>query len=366
VIVRDPAGIALGWGIYNGASRLAVRVVTDRCETLPTAVWLRDRVASAIDARSHLLTDPRHTTFRLFFGEADGIPGVVIDLFGTDVVIQVSGAFAYDNIDAISRACADALAPYGPAPSLYRAHDDATLAKEGVDRGEYEPDATAMVRETIVRENALEWIVLIGAGQKTGHFCDQRENRSRVARRAIGARVLDCFSYHGGFALTALAHGARDAVCVDSSADAVACIREIARLHVVAELVTTVRGDVFECMRSGTVAGRRVDSFDLVVLDPPKLVGQRRDLDAGLRAYKDLNVSTMRGMRSGARLATFSCSGAVSREEFRRVLAWAASDLRPDGRRVVIEESYSQPSDHPVPLSFPEAEYLKGFLLRIE
>lgn len=394
-VVRDPSGAALGWGIYNPVSRLALRMFSLGCDTLPVRSQLEHRIAAALYARVPLLTSGDHTAFRLVFGEADAIPGLVADRYGDLVVAQYSGAFAWDNRVTIAAALVNALGEYGVDARVVESIDAATLKKDGIDTGvnaNGTDDATAgnsalasaqgadenaggadEVSTATIIENGLPWIINPAGGQKTGHYCDQRENRAALARVAAalggegarggkGALVLDAFAYHGGFALTALATGATGAVCLDSSAAALERLRENAALQGVAERVETIRGDAFELLRSGHVGDHGLAEFDLIVLDPPKLVTQRRDLESGLRAYKDLNLSVFRAARRGTRVATFSCSGAVSRDDFRRALAWAAKDA---GRPVAIEAEFGQPADHPIPLHFPEAEYLTGFLLRV-
>ncbi len=361
-IVRDGAGTAIGWGAFNPASRLAVRVLSRDCSVIPTSVDLSQRIRRAIDARAQLFADPDNTAFRLVFGEADEIPGLAVDLFGNVAVAQFSGAFAWDNRDIISASLIQVVSAYGIDATFMTILDNAMLAKEGLRDVESGQDNRGKSSITVV-ENGLKWFVEPTSGQKTGHYCDQRENRRIVATEAVGRRVLDLCSYHGGFALTALAHGAREAVCVDSSATALERLKQNASLQGSVADVTAVRGDAFAVARRGSIEHNGLTDFDLIVLDPPKLVSQRRELDAGLRAYKDLNLSVMRHARPGAKLATFSCSGAVGRGDFQRVLAWAAKDA---GRRVVIERTLSQSCDHPIPLSFPDAEYLTGFLLRVE
>lgn len=371
-VVRDPSGEALGWGIYNPVSRLAVRMFSRGCDCLPIRSQLERRIRDAVGARNSLFSSLDNTAFRLVFGEADAIPGLAVDRYGDLVVAQYSGAFAWDNRALIEAVLSDALRDYDVEAQIVTTVDAAILRKDGISEAPEFPECDAGAENAAlrsnegapvtVRENGLLWIIDPTDGQKTGHYCDQRENRAAIARVASGARVLDCFSYHGGFALTAIAAGAAGAVCIDSSAAALARLNENAAAQGISERVETLRGDVFELLRHGEAGGHRLGDFDLIILDPPKLVAQRRDFDSGLRAYKDINLSVFRAARPGARVATFSCSGAVSREEFRRAIAWAAKDA---GRSVAIEQQLGQPADHPVPLHFPEAEYLKGFLLRI-
>ncbi|MFW5643395.1 MAG: class I SAM-dependent rRNA methyltransferase [Alkalispirochaeta sp.] len=368
VVVCDQSGEPIGWGSYNPRSRLAVRMLTRTPQSPLLRSVLDDAVRRAVAARHPLLRDPQQEAFRLIFGEADGLPGVVADLYGEVVSVQYSGAFAWDNRELIESVLRREVAArrVGDTPErveIARRFDTTMLRREGLPEVAGDEDARAVT----VLENGLPWRVYPWSGQKTGLYCDQRENRAVVAgivanlSASGGVRVLDGFCYHGGFGLQSLAAGAQYACFLDSSAEALEIVRENAALQKVpAERYECVRGDLFEALRRDTVPGG-IASYDVIVLDPPKLVPSRRAFDDGLRAYKDLNLSVLRYMKPGARLVTFSCSGAVGAADLRRTIAWAASDL---GRTVVIEGILSHPPDHPIPLAFPEAEYLKGLVLR--
>lgn len=334
----------------------------------PDRGWLEGAIRSAVERRE-LLVSSGADHVRLVFGDAEGAPGIVADLYGEVCVVYLSGAFMLDNIETVQQVLIESVSEcYGWTPRCIVRGDEELLALEGVDpravnlaRPELDPSPAS--GRLVVRENGLSWYVAPGSGQKTGLFCDQCDNRGRVARLAAGARVLDAFCYHGGFGLTALAAGARHLTAVDSSRDALDALAANARLQGVDPArITVVRGNAFELLRRNELP-QSITEFDVIVLDPPKLVARRDALEAGLRAYKDLNLSVIRHAAPGARIATFSCSGGVTREQFRRALAWAAGDAR---RTVRIEEVLGQPGDHPVPLAFPEAEYLTGFLLRVQ
>lgn len=381
VCVSDPGGVPLGWGIWNAASRLAVRMISHDPGQSISGELIEDRVARAVARRDAMIDNTRHSAYRVVFGEADGLPGVVVDRFGAYRVLQISSAFAWDNRDRIAgwvaaaSGCDRALVKMVP--------DMAMLAREGIaervvhaeleDAGGAEqtsvrlPDDTSTdasnTEQCEVIENGLRWRVYPAAGQKTGFYCDQRENRQRVASCARGRRVLDVFSYHGGFGLTAFAHGAQAVCFIDSSDDALALVAENAELQGAPhDALTTIQGDAFTILRDNAVPDG-IAAWDLVILDPPKLAPARKDVDRAMRAYKDLNLAVMRNAASGTLLATFSCSGVIDWVSLRRVLGWAAHDA---GRTVRVIAVLPQGTDHPVPLSFPEAEYLTGFLLEIE
>lgn len=367
-IVCDPTGTPIGWGIYNEASRLALRMITRNSSSAIHRGTFTSLIRDSISRRDDPRRDPDTDVFRLLFGEADGFPGLAVDRLGDALVMEISGAFAWENRGWIVQ---DFLRLTG-AQRILIEPDREMLDRDGVPgplsseehRGEGEAAAEpAAGKALIVRENGLSWYAEPGGGQKTGFYCDQQVNRRRLGELSRGLSVLDGFCYQGGFGLTALSRGAARVTCADSSADALAIVeRNRALQGADADRLEIVRGDLFSMLRNNAVGAGSLERYDLVILDPPKLVPARHHRDAGLRAYKDLNMAAMRKMRQGARLATFSCSGAVSRDDFRTALAWAAADA---GRVVRIEELFSQGPDHPVPLHFPEAEYLKGFLLRI-
>jgi 23S rRNA (cytosine1962-C5)-methyltransferase len=198
-------------------------------------------------------------------------------------------------------------------------------------------------------------------GQKTGFYIDQRLNRQAVARHATGKRVLDLFCYTGAFACSALAAGAAEAVLVDSSPGALALAEEnLALAGVVRGKWEIRKGNAFEVLRSFRDRG---ESFDLIVVDPPKLAPTRAHALRAGRAYKDLNLLAFKLCRPGGSVATFSCSAGIDAATFRTILSWAAVDAE---REVHVLERYFQPPDHPVSLRFLEGEYLKGFLCRVE
>jgi 23S rRNA (cytosine1962-C5)-methyltransferase len=216
------------------------------------------------------------------------------------------------------------------------------------------PDELGVVR---CRENGVQLEVEPLKGQKTGMFLDQRENRRTIGQLSAGARVLDVYTYAGGFALNAIRGGAKEALCVDSSARALERVKAHAALNGCAEKVSTVEADAFRWLETA-----RPKSWDVVIVDPPKFARARKDLDAALKGYQRLNVLAMNACADGALLATCSCSQLVDEETFERMIAAAAKDA---GRRVQILQVASQGPDHPVPPAFPEGRYLKFVLCRV-
>ena len=224
----------------------------------------------------------------------------------------------------------------------------------GVLAGKHPPEIVEVI------ENGIAYGINIAEGQKSGFYCDQRDNRRIVAAHAKGKRVLDCFCYTGGFTLNALKNGATSVTCVDSSALAIETLaKNIGPNKLDASKQTSLQGDVNRQLRALREQGEK---FDIIVLDPPKYAPSRSALDKASRAYKDLNRQAMLLLESGGLLATFSCSGAMDIDTFKQVLAWAALDA---GKEVQFIYQFCQPEDHPVRASFPEGEYLKGLLCRV-
>jgi 23S rRNA (cytosine1962-C5)-methyltransferase len=196
-------------------------------------------------------------------------------------------------------------------------------------------------------------------GQKTGAYLDQALNRPRVAAYCAGAEVLDCFCYTGGFSVAAARAGARQITAIDASASALESLRANLALNQLDTPVEPVEGDVFKLLRQYRHEGRQ---FDAVILDPPKFAHAGSQLDRAARGYKDINLIAMQILRPGGVLATFSCSGLVSADLFQKIVFGAAVDA---GRDVQVIERLTQAPDHPVLLTFPEGEYLKGFICRV-
>jgi 23S rRNA (cytosine1962-C5)-methyltransferase len=203
------------------------------------------------------------------------------------------------------------------------------------------------------------WLIDVANGQKTGAYLDQQRNRERVAELAAGGELLDAFSYTGGFAIAALLRGATSATLVESSSEVLRTAERDAAANGVLERCRFVAASVFDELRAQREAGSR---YDVVVLDPPKFVHSADQINAGSRGYKDVNMLGLQLVRPGGVLATFSCSGHVDAALFQKIVAGAALDARRDAQ---ILERLSQPADHPVAIEFPEAEYLKGLILRV-
>jgi 23S rRNA (cytosine1962-C5)-methyltransferase len=291
---------------------------------------------------------------RLIHGESDGLPGIVADRYGDTVVLQLSSAGAERWRDTI----ADALLAASGATRLWERSDAEVRQLEGL------PPVTAALRgareptQIVIEEETLRFAIDLEHGHKTGFYLDQRDNRQQL-RALSGARdILDCFCYSGGFALNALAGGAKSVVAVDSSAEALELARGNAEQNQLPQ-PEWIEGDVFQSLRRFRDQAR---SYDLIVLDPPKFAPTAAHAEKAARAYKDINLLAFKLLRPGGLLMTFSCSGGVSPDLFQKIIAGAALDAGVDAQVVA---HLGAAADHPVALNFPEGEYLKGLICRV-
>ncbi|TCC97931.1 class I SAM-dependent rRNA methyltransferase [Pedobacter hiemivivus] len=355
VIVRSAEKEFLAYAYYNDQSRVALRLLEwDESITIDKS-WYQRKIKAAIDARAHVLSAETNTC-RLVFSEADFLPGLIIDKYGDFLSLQVSSA----GIETIQEDIVDILRQelnpkgiFDKSDAGARKHENLEPA-QGLIWGEAPPEFIE------VKENGVLYHINIADGQKSGFYCDQRDNRQILAAYTKDKTVLDCFCYSGGFTLNSLKYGAAHVTSVDSSALAIETLKHNLELNGFSEdKQSSIQSDVNKQLRVFKEEGK---TFDVLVLDPPKYAPSRSALDRAARAYKDLNRLGMLLLKKGGILATYSCSGAVDLETFKQIIAWAALDA---GREVQIIKQFSQPEDHPVRISFSEGEYLKGLLLRV-
>jgi 23S rRNA (cytosine1962-C5)-methyltransferase len=310
------------------------------------------RLAEALDLRRAVLP-PETTGYRLLNAEGDGVPGWTVDRFGGVLVSQITVA----GLEAVRGEAYAALTAAQPGAAVVQSNDVPVRRAEGLPfAGE---EIIAGEPSAVVRfiESGLAFTADVAGGQKTGFYCDQRENRRRAERLAGGRAVLDLFAHTGAFGVYALRGGAPRAVLVESSARLI----ERGREHVAvngfdAGRAEWVKANVFDDLR------QRTERYGLVVCDPPPLVRKRQDLDAAARAYKDLNRLALARVEPGGFLLTFSCSGAVDAKLFRQIFFAAAVEA---GVRVALLEPLAAAPDHPVAITHPQGEYLKGWLAMV-
>ncbi|CAJ7731233.1 SAM-dependent methyltransferase [Burkholderia pseudomallei] len=386
VIVRAHDGRFLARAAYSPHSQIRLRVWSfDENEPIDHAFFKR-RVQRALAHRRAMISGT--DAVRLVFGEADGLPGFIVDYY-------VAARGAAHTGDAAARAAeGGAAAPVAPGdgegrgqlvcqfmaagvehwkgaivaalvaatgcPNVYERSDVSIREKEGLEQttgvlaGDAPPDTL------IANENGVLYHVDVRNGHKTGFYVDQRENRALVAQYARDRDVLNCFCYTGGFSLAALKGGAKRVVSIDSSGDALALAqRNVAANGFDAARAQWLDADAFKTLRRLVDEGER---FDLIVLDPPKFAPTRDSVDRAARAYKDINLSGLKLLRPGGLLFTYSCSGAIDMDLFQKIVAGAAADAKVDAR---ILKRLGAGVDHPLLTAFPEGEYLKGLLLQI-
>ena len=355
VVVKSSDGTPLGLAAYSPASQIRARLWTFDPDDRVDASFVTARVHAAAARRDALLASGETDSARLVFSEADGVPGLVADRYGDTIVCQLTTASA----DAWRDTLADALAALPGVRCVYERSDADVREREdlpvriGLMRGaEPSPDLAA-------HELGFRFSVDVESGHKTGFYLDQRNARRALASLAAGRRVLNVFSYTGAFSVIAAARGAGSVTSIDSSGPALATAARNAELNGV-DMGELMEADAFTALRG---LRDRAKQYDLICLDPPKLANTEAQLDKATRAYKDLNLLAVKLLAPGGTLLTWSCSGAMSMELFQKVVAGAALDAK---RTVRIVDRLHQPSDHPIPLAFPEAEYLKGLVLEAE
>ena len=361
VQVQAADGSFLAHGYFNAKSRISVRLLDWQRGAHIDEGWWRERVAAAVMRRTSVATETDSNACRLVYAEADGLPGLIVDQHDGFLAVQMLTVGIERVRGVIHAALEELLHPTG----VVDLSDDTARGLEGLPPSSGSGTGKPPDRPLAIRENGFRYLIDLFEGQKTGFYLDQRTNRRRVAPYAQGKSVLDGFCYTGGFTLPALAAGAQAITCIDSSAAALDLLRQnveslqAERPACANVTVEVLKGNLFELMRRYRDEERH---FEMVILDPPKLAAAQAQVPKALRAYKDLNLLAMKLLTPGGILATFSCSGAVSRSEFHNAVAWAATDAQ---RSVQVIEQLSQAEDHPVLISFPESEYLKGLICRV-
>ena len=351
VTVVDFRGRYMGTGFYNSKSLITVRLLTHRQEEITDAL-IAARVKAACDYRRFVMSRPGTDSCRLIYGEADRLPGVIADRFGRVIVLQVLAL----GMERFTQVIADALLACEKPDCLLLQNDDAIRRKEGMECFTRVLYGT-LPKENIIRENGIKLAVDVLGGQKTGYFLDQKDNHLFVRQFCKDARVLDCFSYIGAFALNAAAAGAKDVTAVDISEAAVQLIEKNAALN--GANITAVCANCFDFLRAQVKAGEK---YDVVVLDPPAFTKAHANMASACRGYKEIALSAMRLLPAGGVLATHSCSYHMPEEVFVNTVLSAAQDLH---RQVRIITLRRQDIDHPVLAGYPESHYLKSLWLQM-
>ncbi len=365
VKVVDQSGRFLARGYWNSKSQIQVRLMTWQDEPIDDA-WWRQRLTRAIHLRQQHFSSAAKSACRLVNAESDFLPGLIIDRYANGYVLQALTRF----IDNYKADIATVLAELTGAEYIYERSDVDSRNREGL------PASVGWLHgrqlpELLEIEAGGSFLVDIKRGQKTGFYLDQHDNRriladlaSRIVEAGETVKLLNLFSYSGGFAISAGQFGKLHSINVDASRAALELAESNFKLNGYnpakhGETVEFIQADGFDYLHHCVSQG---ETFDLVVLDPPKFAQQKRQVQRAARGYKDLNLNAIKVTKAGGYLMTFSCSGAISRDLFQKIVFGALAD---SGRQGQIIKLLSAAVDHPVALTFPEGEYLKGLLLRI-
>ena len=352
VRVLGADGRFLARAAFSPGSAIRARAWTFDPDEPVDAALIAARVRAAVARRDALRGES--DALRLVFGEADALPGFVADRYGDRLVVQCLAAGVERWRDTIVEALVEATG----CASVYERSDAAAREREGLPpregplRGEVPPTTVSIV------EHGVRYRVDVVAGHKTGFYIDQRDNRELVGRWAAGRRVLNCFCYTGGFTLAARRGGAIEATSIDSSAEALALAAANERDNGFEAPSTWLQANVFDALKAMVAEGR---TFDLIVLDPPKFAPSAQHVDRAARAYKEINLKALRLLAPGGLLFTFSCSGAITVDLFQKIVAGAVFDARVDAQML---RRLAAGLDHPMSMTHPEGEYLKGLMLR--
>jgi 23S rRNA (cytosine1962-C5)-methyltransferase len=349
VPVQDPRGRFIGQGLLSPASEIRLRLL-ERSDTPVESIWWRRRIAAAAARRAALDA----SAYRVVHGEGDGLPSLVVDRYDRWLVAQLLSA----GLETMRQPILDALVDQFQPDGILLRHDVAARRRERLP-SEIEEVMGSVPREIEVREGAVRYLAAPWEGQKTGAFLDQRPNRvlaGEVTR--AGGRALDCFAYHGSFALH-LARRAASVVALDSSEDALERARANAALNGLGNIEWRA-ADAFESLRA---MARAREQFDMIVLDPPAFAKTRAGVPDAIRGYREINLRAMRCLAPGGMLLTASCSFHLRLPDFLAMLTEAAGD---SGRRIRVRRILGQGDDHPEVLTIPETGYLKGALLEMD
>ena len=353
VEVRDGSGQPLALAAYSPASQIRARVWTFDSRQKVDGSLIRSRIEKALSLRKALDTAKHTNAMRLVHGESDGLPGLIVDRYADVLVAQFLAA----GTERWREEILGCLAELSGCEAIFERSDAEVRKLEGLEPRVGFARGNRAASRCPILEHGLHYRVDVEQGQKTGFFLDQRENRQRVRSLTAGRDVLDGFSYTGGFAIAALAGGAKRVTAIESSAPAIEVAKEnLAANPLDAAKVEWLHADVFSMLRTLRDKNAHVD---LIVLDPPKFAPTAAQARNAARAYKDINLLAFKLLSPGGLLATFSCSGGVPADLFQSIVAGAALDAGVDAK---IIERFGPAGDHPVALEFPEGDYLKGLL----
>ncbi|MBK8944158.1 MAG: class I SAM-dependent methyltransferase [Ignavibacteriae bacterium] len=356
VEVFSSKNIWLGRGAFSIQSQIRVRIWTFDESEIIDRKFFESKIKSSFNLRNSII-EKNTNSFRIVNSESDNLPGIILDKYSEFLVLQFLSAGAEFWKSEIIEAVKNVI----PTKGIFERSDVDVRKKEGLESkignlfGEEPPELIEML------ENGIKIFVDVKKGHKTGFYLDQRDNRKIISEFTKEKNVLNCFSYSGGFSLYALITGANSVTNIDSSSDALKLLLKNIELNNFSkEKIKNVEGDVFKILRKYRDEN---NLFDLIILDPPKFIESKANIDKASRGYKDINMLAFKILNQGGVLFTFSCSGLMERELFQKIVSDAAIDA---GRNVKIIKWLTQSEDHPVASNFPEGLYLKGLICYAE
>lgn len=355
----------MGTGFYNNTSKITVRLISRNANDVFDARFWHRRVEYAIRYRKTVMPGADFLCCRLIHGEADQMPGLTVDRYGSILSIQITCLGMELVKDIVYRALWDVLTEMGETINgIYERNDIALRTKEGLQeyKGWYRFDDMPVPESAVteIKENGIKYLVDIENGQKTGFFLDQKYNRAAVARTAKGKRVLDCFTHTGSFGLNAAFGGAEHVTCVDISQSAIDMAKANAERNGLDGKMDFICEDVFDLLTN--LADRKCRDYDFIILDPPAFTKSRKTVESAARGYKEINLKAMKLLPRGGYLATCSCSHFMTDDLFRKTLANAAKDASVSLRQI---EARQQAPDHPILWNVPETDYLKFYIFQV-
>ncbi len=355
----------MGTGFYNNASKITVRLISRNANDIFDDRFWRRRVEYSIRYRKTVMPGTDFSCCRLIHGEADQMPGLTVDRYGSFLSVQITCLGMELVKDTVYRALWDLLTEMGETiTGIYERNDIALRAKENLpEYKNWYPFSGKTLPESAVTEiceNGIRYLVDVENGQKTGFFLDQKYNRAAVARIAKGKRVLDCFTHTGSFGLNAAFGGAEHVTCVDISQSAIDMAKANAERNGLNGKMDFLCEDVFDLLTK--LADKKCHEYDFIILDPPAFTKSRKTTQSAARGYKEINLKAMKLLPRGGYLATCSCSHFMTDDMFRKVLASAAKDASVSLRQI---EARQQAPDHPILWNVPETDYLKFYIFQV-
>jgi 23S rRNA (cytosine1962-C5)-methyltransferase len=350
VVVHSHGGKVIGTAFVNPDNLICGRLFSRKALPGITKSFLKKRIKQALDLRQQLYPED---CYRLVYGDSDGLPGLIVDRFYGILVVQINSAGWENHKDLL----VEALQAATQVDGILLKNDGKMRKMEGLE--EYVEVAYGDVPEWVpLTENGVKFEAPVFDGQKTGWFYDHRPNRAQVAKLAEGKRVLDVFSYIGGWGIQAAAAGAEEVICIDASEQALNAVERNARLNGL-ENVSTFQGDAFKAMHELNNEGHK---FDIVIMDPPAFIAKRKDMKSGERAYEKYNQLAMRLLKPDGWLVSASCSMHLEQEKLVDILRSTSRKL---DRQLQVIEFGNQGGDHPVHPAIPETKYIKSVLCKL-